>query len=183
MSERCDGAPGWRQRSAEWPKFVFPNRFRPAVVPTQPADAAGGAFRYRLNAGDDQMRPGADRQEDLAREEDLAADEREVGEKAGSLQADARSDADLRASRRKADQEERARQVEQRVADENARRKAMRPSKRPSPRSPRRPRRRAALPRGSKASDHRRPRIAVAHQAAAPECLETGATSIDLRST
>jgi hypothetical protein len=56
----------------------------------------------------------------------LAADEPEVEEKAGSLQADARSDADLRASRRKADQEERARQVEQRVADENARRKAMR---------------------------------------------------------
>jgi hypothetical protein len=56
----------------------------------------------------------------------LAADEPEVEEKAGPLQADARSDADLRALRRKADQEERARQIEQRVADENARRKAMR---------------------------------------------------------
>ncbi|SEC03724.1 hypothetical protein SAMN05444161_2705 [Rhizobiales bacterium GAS191] len=41
------------------------------------------------------------------------------------MQVDAQKDANLRATRRKTDQEERARQVEQRISDEAARRKAM----------------------------------------------------------
>ncbi|SDR30507.1 hypothetical protein SAMN05519103_01871 [Rhizobiales bacterium GAS113] len=41
------------------------------------------------------------------------------------MQVDAQKDANLRATRRKTDQEERARQVEQRISDEATRRKAM----------------------------------------------------------